>query len=356
MDTILITGGAGFVGSSLALGIAEAGIAKRIVTLDNLTRRGSELNLPRLDEAKIEFRKGDVRMSEDIADVGPVDLIIDCSAEPSVLAGYDSGVSYLVDTNLGGTINCLEHARKHDAALLFLSTSRVYPIAPLNTIALSEAESRFEIALEQTLPGVSSHGISEAFPLDGPRSLYGATKLASEIMIQDYLAAFGLKGVVNRCGVIAGPWQMGKVDQGVISLWIAQHLYGGALKYIGFGGEGKQVRDVLHVEDLLRLVLHQIEHLDTLSGRTFNVGGGHERSVSLCELTEICARITGESMDIGCESETRQADVPLYITDNQRVTAETGWAPSRTIEDVCDEVTRWMRDHRATLEPIFAPK
>src|SRR5690606_33259517 len=139
--------------------------------------------------------------------------------------------SYVLDTNLGGTLHCLDVARRSGAAFVFLSTSRVYPIDALNAVVTREAPTRFEIADEQTLPGVSREGISEAFPLTGARSLYGATKLASELFVEEYAAAFGLRTIVNRCGVIAGPWQMGKVDQGVFSLWIARHLYAGPLTH-----------------------------------------------------------------------------------------------------------------------------
>src|ERR1700736_2343975 len=116
------------------------------------------------------------------------------------------------------------------------------------------------------------------------RSLRVATKLCSELIIAEYMALYGLRAVINRCGVLAGPWQMGKVDQGFVVLWAAQHLFGGALSYNGFGGAGLQVRDALHVEDLCRLVRDQAAQIATHRGKTYNVGGGAERSVSLAEL------------------------------------------------------------------------
>jgi CDP-paratose 2-epimerase len=251
---VLITGGAGFVGSSLGLGLAQRYPDWKIIALDNLKRRGSELNIPRLKQAGIEFVHGDVRNAEDLeASALPVDLILECSAEPSVLAGYTSP-GYVLQTNLIGTINCLELARQNQADFIFISTSRVYPIAYLNQLNYTETDTRFQLSEQQDLPGVSQFGISEQFPLDLPRSLYGSTKLASELIINEYGDAYGLRTLINRCGVLTGPWQMGKVDQGVFALWVANHYFQKSLKYIGYGGTGKQVRDFLHVADLLDLI------------------------------------------------------------------------------------------------------
>lgn len=236
---VLITGGAGFVGSSLGLGLAQRYPDWKITALDNLKRRGSELNLPRLKQAGIEFIHGDVRNREDLDPVAmEPDLILECSAEPSVLAGYASP-GYVLETNLVGTINCLELARQTQADFIFLSTSRVYPIAHLNALKFAETETRFQLLDEQILPGVSSQGISEEFPLDGVRSLYGSTKLASELLIAEYGDTYGMRTLINRCGVLTGPWQMGKVDQGVFALWMSAHYFQKLLKYIGYGGNGK---------------------------------------------------------------------------------------------------------------------
>jgi hypothetical protein len=182
-----------------------------------LRRRGSEATLPRLRAQGVEFAHCDIRNPEDLRLDGytedrPIDLLLECSAEPSVLAGYGEVPDYVINTNLVGTINCLELARRHHADVIFLSTSRVYPIKTLNQIATVEGETRFELAPAQQLPGVSARGIAEDFPLEGARSLYGATKLCSELLMQEYGAMYGLRCIINRCGVLTGPWQMGKVD------------------------------------------------------------------------------------------------------------------------------------------------
>src|SRR3989339_333736 len=129
---ILITGGAGFVGSNLALKLKAKYRGAEIFCMDNLKRRGSELNIPRLKAAGVNFVHGDIRNKEDFEEIGKNDLILECSAEPSVLAGITSSPSYLINTNLVGTINCLEFARQNREAFVFLSTSRVYPIDPIN--------------------------------------------------------------------------------------------------------------------------------------------------------------------------------------------------------------------------------
>ncbi len=174
------------------------------------------------------------------------------------MSGTDGDTGYLVHTNLTGAYNCLELARRDGAFLVFLSTSRVYPVEPQLELALVEADSRFELADEQEVPGASAAGISEEFPMIGHRTLYGATKLAAELLIEEYRAGQGVPAVIDRCGVIAGPWQMGKVDQGVFTHWVLAHQFRRPLTYIGFGGEGKQVRDLLHVEDLVDLVERQL--------------------------------------------------------------------------------------------------
>ncbi len=354
MNTILITGGAGFVGATLALGLKASRPEARVVALDNLKRRGAELNLPRLKAGGVEFVHGDIRQEADLAEAGPADLLIECSAEPSVLAGYGGSPRYVIDTNLAGTINCLEHARQHGSAVIFLSTSRVYPIAALSALQYHETETRLDLEPAQALPGASGAGIAESFPLEGARSLYGATKLASELILAEYGAMYGLRTIVNRCGVLTGPWQMGKADQGVVVLWAARHHFGGALKYIGYGGSGKQVRDVLHIDDLLRLIEVQIDRLDDLSGHTFNVGGGREVSVSLQELTALCREHTGKTITIASEAETRQADVPVYITDNARITEATGWRPAKSVDDIVADIARWLRDEENSLQSILA--
>lgn len=352
-ERFLITGGAGFVGSNVAVALRSRFPRASVVCLDNLRRRGSEINVLRLQKSGIEFAHGDVRCPGDLEAVGGFDVLVECSADPSVLAGLDGGPSYVLETNLLGTLHCLEAARRNRAAVIFLSTSRVYPIERLNSLAFREDETRFALLDGQSLRGVSHLGVSEEFPLDGARSLYGATKLCSELIITEYVSAYGLRAVIDRCGVIAGPWQFGRVDQGVVALWVARHLFGGQLAYIGFGGRGKQVRDVMHVQDLVDLLMLQIDCLDELSGKTFNVGGGVTNSFSLAELTTMCQEVTGRSIDVGSVPDTRTADVRIFVTDCRGVLRTTGWKPGRTLTETVNDVAQWMLTHEEAVRPLL---
>jgi CDP-paratose 2-epimerase len=344
MDRLLITGGAGFVGSNLAVNLAERHPDWEILALDSLYRKGSELNLPRLRDAGVEVIRGDIRNPEDLRRLPKISAMVECSAEPSVMSGADGDTGFCFHTNLTGAYNCFELARRDEAFVVFLSTSRVYPVEEQRSLVLEEASTRFEIAAEQGIPGVSPKGISEDFPMGiGQRSLYGATKLAAELVLAEYQSGLGVPAVVNRCGVIAGPWQMGKVDQGVFAHWMLAHHFGSPLTYIGFGGQGKQVRDVLHVDDVVDLVERQLLEQNKWEGHTVNVGGGRECSLSLLETTEICRRLTGNEVPITPVAETRQGDVPIYISDCTNLFGLDDWRPRRDAEQVLSDYYEWIK-------------
>jgi CDP-paratose 2-epimerase len=351
---VLITGGAGFVGSSLGIGLANLYPDWEILALDNLKRRGSELNLPRLHQEGVKFIHGDIRNPEDLDLPGfEPDLILECSAEASVLAGYSSP-GYTVNTNLVGTINCLELARKTKSDFIFLSTSRVYPISYLSQVQYTESETRFELNEHQTIEGLSKYGVAENFPLDQARSIYGTTKLASELLIMEYAESYGLRTIINRCGVLTGPWQMGKVDQGIFALWMARHYFNKPLQYIGYGGGGKQVRDFLHIADLLDLIDLQVQQFDKLKGQIFNVGGGEKHSLSLLETTKICQEITGNTVSIKSVTENRKGDVPIFLTDSRKIIDTTGWYPKRSSVITLTHIYDWIRCHESQLILILS--
>jgi CDP-paratose 2-epimerase len=351
---ILVTGGAGFVGSSLAVLFKRDWPKAEVVALDNLKRRGSELILGRLHQNGVEFVHGDVRLAYDLKLAGGFDLMVECSAEPSVQAGYDGVATYLVDSNLTGAVNCLEAARRHKATMVFLSSSRVYPMKALRDIPLEVAGKRFVVRPGARGPGWSERGIAADFPLPGARSLYGATKLAAELLLEEYRALYGLAAIVNRCGVLTGPWQMGKVDQGVFVLWAARHLFGGTLSYIGYGGMGRQVRDFLHVEDLYDLIKLQVADPKAWMDAPHNVGGGHPLSLSLAELTHECRLRAGRSIEIGSDPLDRPYDVPYYVTDVDGVTSRSGWTPKWNTAQVLDDIFGWLREREDILRPILS--
>lgn len=347
---ILITGGAGFVGSNLALHLRQTMPAAEIVCLDNLYRRGAELNVARLRAHGVTFHWGDIR-TPDTFPSGPFDFLLECSAEPSVLAGHNSSPDYLFQTNLTGAFHCLEAARRWHSRVLFLSTSRVYPIARLEAHPWREQETRFAWEDDGT-PGISSRGVREDVSLTGSRSLYGFTKYAAEQLIEEYRAAYGLQAVVNRCGVITGPWQFGKVDQGVAALWVMAHHFGRPLKYMGYGGQGKQVRDLLHVADLCELVAEQLRAFDHWDGWVGNVAGGLETSASLQELTQLCREITGRETSIECDPVNRPNDLRLFIADCRLLFARTDWRPRRTVRDIIRDLADWVATYERELAQL----
>ena len=352
--SILITGGCGFVGSNLAIAFKKKHPTFQVKVLDNLKRRGSELNISRLREIGVQFIHGDIRNIEDFNEVGEIDILIDAAAEPSVVSGIETTPDYLINTNLVGTVNCLNFALKNNALFILLSTSRVYPIQALNEIPLHESPTRFDFNDKINLFGVSEKGINDDFTLKGSRSFYGATKLAAELLVEEYASFYGLKTIINRCGVLTGAWQMGKVDQGVVVLWMAKHFWKKELGYFGFGGEGKQVRDILHVNDLYRLLEIQIHQPSFYSSQAWNVGGGVFGSVSLQELTRYCTEITGNTIPIKKVKENRIADIPWYITDYTQIFEKSGWEPAISVEEVLNEIFDWLRINEKSLKSILS--
>ena len=354
----LITGGAGFVGSNLCRSIVESDSGAEVVALDNLRRRGSEMNLPTLKKLGVTFAHGDIRNAGDLDELsGAFDVFIEASAEPSVHAGTDGSPRYVLDTNLNGTLNCLEFARSRCGGMIFLSTSRVCAIPALCALRLEEGETRLEPAAEQDVPGFADSSVNEDFPVCGAgfRSFYGSTKLASELFVEEYAANLDFPAVINRCGAIAGAGQFGRTDQGVFTLWVARHAFGGALKYTGFGGKGKQVRDILHPHDLHDLLRRQVEALSGLRGEIFCVGGGLAGSVSLLEYTALCQEVTGESIEIGSQPETAAVDVPYYVTDHRKVTQRFGWSPKIAPRKIVKDIYAWLTSDAERLRTLFAP-
>jgi CDP-paratose 2-epimerase len=352
---ILITGGAGFVGSNLAKEFKESFPKAEVVVFDNLHRRGSEINLAAFKRLGITFVHGDIRVPSDLENMeGTFDVFIEASAEPSVHAGVGASPRYVIETNLVGTLHCLEFARKKAGKTIFLSTSRVYSIPALRSMALREAKDRFEIKLSKSAKGYGAKGIAEDFPTDQFRSIYGSTKLASELILQEYVETYGMKAVINRCGVIAGPGQFGKVDQGVFTLWVANHYFGKPLRYTGFGGKGKQVRDLLHPHDLYRLILIQLEKMDKHRGEVFNVGGGRPISVSLKEMTALCQEVTGRKVEITSDTRTAGVDIPLYLSDSSKVRKAFGWAPEKRVETIIGDIYNWIHSEEDQLKPLFS--
>ena len=343
MKRYLVTGGAGFVGSSIAFALKN-NFECEVIVLDNLLRRGSELNLKKFNDCGIKYIHGDVRNISDIMQIGNVDFLFECSAEPSVLAGSDGSSKYVIDTNLNGAINCAEFCKKYNAGMLFLSSSRVYPIQELSSCVYIEKETRFEITEGGQPLGISMAGMSENIALNGYKSFYGASKLSAEHILEEYRNTNDFSIIINRCGVIAGPGQFGKIDQGIVSFWLASHYLNKPLAYIGYGGKGKQVRDILHIDDLVALILLQLQNPHIFSKGVFNVGGGKDISCSLLELTQICSVLTKNNISISKVKEQRYGDIPIYISDYSKINNLTNWKPKISIDEILEDYYKWFKD------------
>jgi CDP-paratose 2-epimerase len=356
---ILITGGAGFVGSELALRMSEKN--HRVVVMDNLVRRGSEANLERLAKHGVTFIHGDVRNPEDFANLpAGIEFICDTSAQPSVVSGYTNPVFDIMNNSLG-VVRVLEFARQHRCPLIFFSTNRVYVVDRLLQLPMREAATRLEwdpdawneIALESRARGFDPvHGVSEEFATDGGQhSMYGLSKLMADAACQEYAHAFDMPIVVNRFGVIAGTGQFAKLDQGWVVWWAIAHYFKLPLKYIGW--HGKQVRDILFLEDVCALVESQMKQMERFRGDIFNLGGGSANSLSLREGTHLLEQKLGYGTTITSEDAIRKADLPIYFTDNRKAAQALDWKPMVTIDAGFERIFAWIRANEASLRARY---
>lgn len=342
---ILLTGICGFAGSTLARALLAERPGLEISGLDNLSRRGSHLNLAPLRALGIRVEHGDVRNPSDIDALPPADALIDCAANPSVLAGVGPGPGsrQLVEHNLAGSLNLLEYCKRHRAAFTLLSTSRVYSIPPLAALPVAVHRGAFvpdpALAAAGALPaGLTPAGIDESFSTEPPVSLYGATKRASELMALEYGHAFGFPVWINRCGVLAGAGQFGRADQGIFSYWIHSWAARRPLKHIGFDGLGHQVRDCLHPSDLAPLLLAQLDasaHAST--PRVLNVSGGAPAAMSLRQLGAWCADRLGPHT-VASDPAPRPYDLPWMVLDHAAATRAWGWRPRTPVAAILDEI------------------
>ena len=173
------------------------------------------------------------------------------------------------------------------------------------------------------------------------------------MLIDEFAYQFNLKYIINRCGVISGPLQFGKQDQGFVSLWVWKHLNKLKLNYIGYGGYGHQLRDVLHIDDLCELINLQIKKFHSIYNKTFTVGGSHYSKVSLKELTNICKKLTGNEIKIGRVFKTSNYDIPYFVTDNYKVSKIYGWRVKKNIYDITNDIYNWFSSSKKTIKKYF---
>lgn len=355
---ILITGGAGFMGSQLAFFMSERG--HKVVVMDNLVRRGSELNLKHFKRRGITFLHGDVRNREDFAALPrEIDVLCDTSAQASAITGY-ANPTFDLSNNALGLVNALEFARTRNLPVIFWSTSRVYSADLVNSFPSEEGATRFAWSKEKFRAqagdrGVAGfdpdHGFSEELSVDGgEHSIYGLSKLMADLACQEYANAFGVKTVINRFSCVAGPGQFGKSEQGWVTWWAVAHRFGLPLSYIGYGG--KQVRDVVFSADVCRLVEMEIQNIDRVAGQVFNIGGGVANSLSLLEATALLREKTGRDVSIA-RDEPRKADHCIFICDNRKAERVLGWKPLVGIHEGYDRILHWVDENEADLRVMY---
>lgn len=340
---ILVSGGCGFVGTNLILELSK-NKKNKIINIDNLYRKGTKENLKvtkKLDN--VYFHKQDITNKKIIKKFKNISIIIMCASEPSILAGVDGGIKNLMATNFLGTLNLLEMAKLNNSKIIFLSTNRVYSVDELNKVRYVKGPSRFEIKDKQKIEGISKKGISESFSTDGLISYYGLSKLFSERLIIEFCQNNKLKYIINRFGIIAGKYQLGKQDQGIISYWIKMHIKKRKLYYFGYGGKGNQVRDILNINDLCLLLKKQIRGFSKINNKIFNVGGGKSNSISLQELSNMCSEITGNNLKIYPVTKNRIYDIPYYTTDNTNIIKTYNWKPKISPRETIRQTFEWLK-------------
>lgn len=339
--TVLVTGGAGFIGSNLAARLLrEPRVTVRL--LDNMSRSGVEHNLAwlrRLDAgARLQVVRGDVRSLDDvIAATEGVAEIYHLAAQVAVTTSVDDPQTDFA-VNAGGTLNVLEAARrlKRKPMILFTSTNKVY--GGLETVAVEADGTRYR-AVDKGF-----RGVGETMPLDF-HSPYGCSKGAADQYVRDYARIYDLPTVVFRMSCICGPRQFGNEDQG----WVAHFLYSILAKRpLTIYGDGLQVRDVLHVDDLLDAMAAVRANLSVTRGQVYNVGGGSDRSLSVMEMVQAIEGQTGKRCAY-TYSAMRPGDQPLYISDYSRLTKDAGWVPKRSVEQTLAAIHGFWTENREAI-------
>jgi CDP-paratose 2-epimerase len=333
MTTSLITGGAGFVGTNLAHRLLQQG--ERVVVLDDLSRPGVERNLQWLRSThpeRLQVVQGDIRDADDVRRAArEADTVFHFAAQVAVTTSVTDPV-HDYSVNLAGTLTLLEELRRRSQPppLLFTSTNKVY--GKLAGLQVEQAGERYE----PTDPEVRAHGIGEHWPLQFA-SPYGCSKGAADQYVLDYAETYGLPAVVFRMSCIYGPHQQGNEDQG----WVAHFLMQARDRApITLFGDGRQVRDVLYVEDLLDAMLLATSRMDDLAGQAFNMGGGAASTVSLLELLALIGELASPpEVRFG---DWRVGDQRYYVSDTRRFRQATGWAPKVAPEQGVTLLHDWL--------------
>ena len=338
----LITGGAGFIGSNLAHRLLSAG--RQVVILDNLSRPGVEHNVRWLRESHGDALTLRV---EDIRDRAAVNAAVAGAKQVFHFAAQVAVTSSLVDpredfsVNAGGALNVLEaiRAQAEPPPLVFTSTNKVY--GGLDDVALTQAAQRYVPASDI----VRARGISEARRLDF-HSPYGCSKGTADQYVLDYARSYGLRTVVFRMSCIYGPHQFGNEDQGWVAHFIVRALQGAPITLYG---DGKQVRDILFIDDLVDAFLLAERHVLRIGGQAFNIGGGPQNAISLLDLLDRIEALHGRRPGVRYET-WRTGDQRYYVSDTHRFQEATGWAPTVAATEGIERLYEWLVEARAGIE------
>jgi CDP-paratose 2-epimerase len=343
--TFLVTGGAGFVGCNLVERLLGEG--SQVVVLDDFSRPGSRLNLEWLEERhpgdRLSVVEGDVRDANLVRRaVSDAEVVFHLAGQTAVTTSIaDPRADH--DANIGGTLNILEAARECPTppVVVYASTNKVY--GDLEDEVIVEQPTRY------SLPDLP-HGVSENAAL-GFTSPYACSKGAADQYVLAYASTYGLPTVVLRQSCIYGPRQMGVEDQG----WAAWLVLAGALgRGATIYGDGKQVRDLLYVDDLVDAYLAVVDRIDATRGRAYNVGGGPEFALSIWhEFAALLAELgySPPAVDFG---PARTGDQRVYISDTRRATADFGWAPRVSPREGLAAMADWIASAAPTLDPLLA--
>lgn len=341
---VVITGGAGFVGTNLAHRLALEG--ERVVLLDNLSRPGVEHNLRWLQQQhgdRVILARGDVRDRFAVREaLENATSVFHLAAQVAVTTSLEDPLADF-SVNAQATVLLLEELRRlpQPTPLVFTSTNKVY--GSLANQRFLEEASRYAPAD----PGIARFGISEDQPLDF-HSPYGCSKGAADQYILDYARSFGIPAVVFRMSCIYGPHQFGNEDQGWVAHFLIRNLRGEPLSLYG---NGKQVRDILFVEDLVEAFLKARRNAPRLAGRAFNIGGGVERTTSLLELLAWMERHQGRRPRVDFH-DWRTGDQSYYVSDTRRFQEATGWRPRVSVDEGVERLNNWLRIHHPGVRSL----
>lgn len=332
---VLITGGAGFIGANCASYFARKD--HKVIIFDNLSRMGSEKNLQWIEsECPVDFVKGDVRKFEELVDVitqkGPFDLILHLAAQVAVTTSV-SNPREDFEINTLGTFNLLEAIRQHnpEAALIYASTNKVY--GEMEDLKIIEKDGRY---MYQDLP----EGVDEERNLDF-HSPYGCSKGSADQYCRDYFRIYGLKTIVMRQSCIYGYRQFGIEDQG----WVAWFCIAAVLeKEITIYGDGKQVRDVLFIDDLVRAFELAYENRDYIVGKAFNIGGGPLNTLSLHELIRFLEKLKEEKIPL-THDDWRPGDQKVFVGNISLAEKEFGWKPAVRAREGVEKLYNWVYEN-----------